>query len=240
MRGWWALVGVLIATMLAGCSGKAGKALDADASPPVSTAEMLTRMGVALDGGDVVEATRLADLARHAELTVEQVAELRSLQARFGESDPTADAEITPDAADGGEPFAFGRASARVLRPVPAERLAAAGYEALPFFHEYREAAARCQYAWFDFGELSLARADVPASPLHRRAPADDRVVVFDFGELLFRVGIDAEKRAYYGATRVRGSRLSHHYEDVAGRAVTGVTERLDGAVRTLLLRHAD
>ena len=223
------------------CSSKPPAPLDAstDERTALTTPELLAATSAALASGDVVEATRLAELARAAELTDEEAETLDALEARFGEPDPTADT-VGPHVADGGGRTPYGQVTARVLRPVPTEHLDAAGYDALPFFQEYSESSACCRSAWFDIGELAVSGADEPAPPHNRRGPSRDRVVVFDFSELLHAAGVDPAQQPYYGVTRARDGRLHHHYEDAHGRAVTGVTERHDGAVRTLLVRHAD
>ncbi|MBT5533733.1 hypothetical protein HOK31_11785, partial [Candidatus Poribacteria bacterium] len=226
MRRWWTdvtVVSVLLAATLFACSG--GTPAQPAPEPPaeLSTDDMLVAIATALAGGDVIEATRLAETVEARETTPKQTQMLRLLGARFGESDPTAtpppSARPRPKPAD-----AWGASIARIRRPVPDTQIDTAGYDDLPFFHGYREAASCCQHALFDFGEVTVTQTDGPP-PVEDAAREDERVIVFDFGEFLRRAGIDSRRSVYHGETRVRDGRLWHWYEDVTGGYVVGVTE---------------
>ena len=240
---WTCRVGIagaslVVALTFVACSRVTSERPATEPPAEVSTDDMLVGIATALAGGDVIEATRLADIVEARENTEKQTQMLRLLSTRFGDSDPTTVA-AAPTAAKPAPTDAWGVSIVRVRRTVPDSQIDTAGYDALPFFHGYREAASCCQYALFDLGELTVTPTDEPP-PVDEGDDAGDRVIVFDFGEFLRRTGIDDRRRVYQGETRVADGRLWHVYEDVTGGLLTGATERMGDAIRTTLQRHAE
>jgi hypothetical protein len=226
---------LLVLVALIGCSGNAPQELVAGLTTDATPAILLVGIHSALDGGDVIEATRLADLARETELTAEQVGELASLVARFGQSDPT----VGMGAPDAAPPTHDAPSPARAVDGQRSGAALTPTYEGLPFFGSYRDEAAGGRSAWFELGTLSVSPAETLAPALHRRGARGDQIVILDFSEFLASKGIDDALRLYHGLTRVRHGAMLHHYVDATGRATTGTTRlRDDGTTRTVLLRH--
>jgi hypothetical protein len=204
--------------------------------PPaeLSTDELLVAVGSAAGSGDLVAAKRLAELAKGRDKTARQAAMLSLLTAHLGgaaadNSGASAPKPATP----------WGGSLIRVRRPVPDSQIGTAVYDSLPFFHGYREAASCCQHALFDLGVLTVTTTAAPP-PGDDRPSEAGRVVEFNFGEFLRRIGVDSRRSVYHGDTRVVDSRMLHRYEDVTGGALIGVTERVSGEVRTTMLRHSE
>lgn len=234
MRGCRALLAGSLLALIVIASACADRA-PAEVQVERSTDDLLVAIGGALASGDAIEAQRLAKLVEPREKTPRQEQMLRLLTAGSGGATPApvVGAPSAP-ASD-----AWGASLIRIRRTVLDGQIDAAGYDALPFFHGYREAAACCQYALFDLGELTVTPTDEPQRA-ETRQPDADRVIVFDFGEFLRRAGVDPRRKVYEGETRVVDGRLLHRYEDVTGGALVGVTEHVGDAVRTTLTRHAE
>ncbi len=230
-------MGAACALIVAGFLACAGRPAPKPAEPlaDATAAVLLAGIHAALGGGDVIEAARLADLARQAEMTEEQVNELAALAQRFGDSDPT-DPGV---GADGGGVTYAGPSPARAVGAGVDGADVLPAYIDLPFFDAYRDDTGGGNAAWFDLGSLTVSTTDAAAPSIHLRGARGDRVVVLDLGGLLVDTGADGSPQAYHGLSRARHGRLLHHYIDAAGRATTGATETADdGATRTMLLRH--
>ncbi len=232
------LGGALLSLVLAlsACSAAAPVVAPPQPERP-STDDLLRDLGVALGRGDVAAATRLATRVEVRSKTPRQRQMLALLTAGMATLAPPPAASPRSSTAD-----AWGASVIRVRRTVPDSQVDAAGYDALPFFDSYREAAACCQYALFDLGELTITPTDTLPEEylLYREQAQGAEAIELDFGEFLRRAGLDSRRTVYHGDTRVVDDRLLHHYEDATGRVVTGVTELESGAVRTALLRHGE
>ncbi len=204
----------------------------ADSQPAPSSEDLLGELAVAVAQGDVERATRLAETLDGRVTTPTERSMLRLLSARIRQ--PAA--APTTRAQSGNPTDAWGASIVRVRRTVLDSNIDTTGYDSLPFFHGYREAASCCQYALFDLGELIVASAE--ASPPDDTMASDaDRVIELDFGEFLRRTGVDARRTVYHGGTRVVDDRLVHRYEAVTGGSIAGVTTSETGAVKTALAR---
>jgi hypothetical protein len=230
--GW--ISTLALAVILFGCAARESLPGAGDSPAELSTDELLVGIGSAAGSGDLVAAKRLAELAKGRDKAARQAAMLMLLTANL--AGPTGHTSSTP--AREASP-AWGASHIRVRRPVPDSQIGTAGYDSLPFFHGYREAASCCQHALFDLGVLTVTTTSAPPPDDNRPSEAD-RVVEFNFGEFLRRIGVDPRRSVYHGDTRVVDSRMLHRYEDVTGGALIGVTERVSGEVRTTMLRHSE
>ncbi len=225
----------IVVAGLVACSGATPQAPDADPPTEVTASVLLAGINAALDSGDAVEATRLADLAREADLTDEQTSELAALVARAAEADPTGGVDPAGDTL----PTHAAPSLARASRGRGAAAAPDVAYDAVPFFDGYRDESDGSRSAWYDLGALYVSSADAPAPGLHRRGARGDVIVVLDLGQLLSEKGIDETPRRYHGVTRVRHGAMLHHYVDAFGRVTTGRTSlQDDGATHTTLLRR--